>query len=322
MTARTISIDAGDTLLVSVNPLVPPVVVPPPPPPPPVPTGGYDAVFAGDATGATDVTASLSAFLLANSGKSLALAPNGVYRVSRLDLVGATFALAFRGARLVVVNPGTVDEGTVTLKGGNTAIDDLWVVGAGYAWTATTEGQHGVSIIGGTHVLNRPKCQKTRGDGIYVGYGWGQNPATGVVINDPVMEQNARNGIAVVAGEASIYRGHVWQSGLHNLDLEPNTVLGAQTSSVLVDGTDLRLADNIAAVPGLGYAIGGGWGNTTRKKRLIVRNVTADRLECAVAYLNELTVTGCKSDAPATFEYWSSAVPTFSGNANVTLKST
>jgi hypothetical protein len=99
--------------------------------------------------------------------------------------------------------------------------------------------------------------------------------------------------------------------------------VGAQSTSVVVDGVDIRYPDNIpgsGGPAGLGYAIGGGWGYTSIwKPKLHVRNVTADRLSIAVAALSEIVVTGNRSDSPAIFEYWSSGSVSFSGNTNLTL---
>lgn len=288
------------------------------------PEPAYDAVFTGDPTGATDVTAELAAFI--TSGRHLALAPGAEYRVSRLDFVGLRdTVLDFRGA-ILRATPTTDDVGTLRLRGAvNVVLNDPWIVGTGYSWTMPTEGQHGFDILGGSNiVLNRPIAQDTKGDGIYVGYGWGQDtPATGVVVNDPIMERNARNGIAVVAGETTIAGGSIRYSGLHSIDLEPNTALGASTTRVIVRGTDLRDYDDIAEVPGLGYAVGGGWGHTaTRKPLLHVIDCTGDKLEIAVSALNEIVVTGNRSDVPAVFEHWNSGPVTFSGNVNITRKAT
>lgn len=314
---RTVQLDqplaVGDSLVITVKA---PAVQATPPPPPPPPTNGQ---FTGDPTGSTDVTAALTAYLAAGGARSFA--PGAIYKVSRIDLVGKVLSLAYNGARLTSPVPLAVDEGILTLKGCTATIDDAWVIGPGYTWVDAQQGQHGISVIGGNVTLNRPKCQNTRGDGIYQGYGWGQQPGV-LVVNDPVMEHNARNGIANVAGKITINRGSVRWSGLHGIDAEPNTLIGATSTDVLIDGTDIRDYSDIKAV-GFGYAIGGGWGFTTaRKKRLAVRNVTGAKLEMAVSAFDVLEFTGCKSETPATIEYWNSGVPVVSGNVNVTMKGT
>jgi hypothetical protein len=62
----------------------------------------YDAVFDGVATGVTDVTASMIAFLESHDGQRVALASNGVYRVSSVVFTARRLTIDFRGARLLV----------------------------------------------------------------------------------------------------------------------------------------------------------------------------------------------------------------------------
>jgi hypothetical protein len=270
------------------------------------------------------VSASLQAFINANSGRRIALAVNGVYKISRVELRVHDLTLDFRGSRLAA-SLLTIDRGHVTLiDARNVVLNDPNVTGTGYTWVDALQGQHAIDILGGANiVVNRLRSRDVKGDGVYVGYGWGASqPATGVVINQPDIERSARNGIAVVAGETTINGGRLVRSGLHALDLEPNDSLGASTTRVTIKGTDLRLADDLPGTggpDGLGYSIGGGWGYTaTRKPSLVVEAVTSDELSIAVSALNLIRVVNNRSDTPAIFEWWNSSNVTFSGNTNLT----
>ena len=72
----------------------------PTPTPTPLATSTYAAVFAGDATGATDVTAALRTFLQSHNGQRVALATNGIYKVTQLSFTASGLTVDFRGARI------------------------------------------------------------------------------------------------------------------------------------------------------------------------------------------------------------------------------
>ena len=192
-----------------------------------------------------------------------------------------------------------MDEGTLTLKGAQRVDPQRLRTSraAGTRWSMATEGQHGISIIGGADItLNRPKTRSVKGDGIYVGYGWGQSPRVRIVVNTPDIERSARNGIAVVAGEATITGGRiVTLRACTALDLEPNTQVwrrrprgsssagptsGSSTTSTRFPGSGTRSA-------------AAGATRSVRKPLLRVENLTGDRLEIVVGHLSSLVVTGC-----------------------------
>ena len=79
---------------------------------------------------------------------------------------------------------------------------------------------------------------------------------TGVVINNPDIERSSRNGIAPVAGEVSIYGGHIYDSGLHAVDFEPNNDEGALSIIGVVDGVDIRTFQGLDVAGLVGYAVG------------------------------------------------------------------
>jgi hypothetical protein len=287
----------------------------------PAPSTTYAAVFSGDATGATDVSSSLASFIASHSGQRIALAVDGVYKVTRVVVEGVhDQTLDFRGSRLVT--SVAQDLSTFELRGSaRHTINDAYIVGSGYSWTFALEGQHAVHLVGGQDItFNRLITRDTRGDGIYLAHYTTFGTPKNVVLNQPDIQRAARNGVAVVAGELTVNGGKVDRAGLHAVDLEPNDATGASSTKVTLNGLDMRRADDIIAVPGLGYAVGAGWGYTSARKPLLrVMNCTGDTLEMAVSALDTIVVTGNVSGSQATFEHWNSGTTTFSGNTRLTL---
>ena len=252
----------------------------------------YDAVFTGDATGATDVATSLIGFLESHDGQRVALAPNGVYLVSSVVFTARDLTVDFRGARLVAAPPG----GRAILRltdASNVVLDGPSIVGTGYKWEATAgdpaENQgcaperaridvHGASAP----LINRPVTRDTRGDGIYVGYDAGKTaPATGVVVVDPDIQRASRNGIAPVAGGVAVVGGSIARTGLFGIDFEPNDDVGAQSIEGVVTKVDIRNAADLpsasshASAP---YAIAAGGYSSANKRSIWVEDVTGDAL--------------------------------------------
>ncbi len=207
------------------------------------------------------MTASLKSFLQSHNGQKVALATNGVYKVSAVWFTASNLTVDFRGARLLASQVGV--HGILKIQSStNVVLNDPRVHGTGYIWGETTQWEHGIHVDGGTNItINRPVIRNTRGDGILTGYDPGRSvPPTGVVINDPDIERTARNGIAPVAGEVTIRGGHIDYAGLHGIDLEPNDSTEAASLRVVIDGVDIRHAGNISAIGYKGYAISAGWG--------------------------------------------------------------
>ena len=202
--------DSGDLAFETLSTSAPAATVTPAPPagptPRPTPTPVYDAVFPGDATGETDVTSALRSFLQSHNGEHVALAVNGIYKVSSVAFTAKHLTVDFRGSQL---QGSVVGDPVLELEeASHVVLNDPAVNGTGYVWVYSTQWEHGIAINGGSHIaLNHPVTRDTRGDGIYVGYSYGYNsPATGVVIDDPDIARAARNGIAPVAGPGD----HPW----------------------------------------------------------------------------------------------------------------
>ena len=296
------------------------------------PSATYAAVFTGDATGVTDVTAPLKAFLEGHDGERVALARDGIYRVTSVGFTARDLTVDFRGARLVAAVPGVsgiLRLATVT----NVVLNDPEVEGTGYRWAATLgdpadnqdalQNEHGIHVDGGSNIIiNRPMTRNTRGDGIYVGYQAGKNlPATGVLINDPDIAQASRNGIAPVAGQVTIIGGRIDRTGLFGIDFEPNDDVGANSIDGLVSGVDIRRVTDLAATASHAsgpYAIAAGGYSDASKLSMRVANVTGDRLRMTVRNTTSVVVCDNVSDSETTADLPGSTSVVFVGNVRIT----
>ncbi len=294
--------------------------------------GTYTAIFSGDATGGTRVTAELRAFLESHDGQHVALAPDGIYRVSSLTITAHGLTVDFRGARLVGARPGA--PGILRLVDAtDIVLNDAYVVGTGYKWEATAgkpadnqdalQGEAGIHVSGGSNIiLNRPKTRDTRGDGIYVGYQPGNNePATGVVIVDPNIRRASRNGIAPVAGQVTVIGGHIARTGLFGIDFEPNDDVGARSIDGLVDGVDIRRVTDLPATASHAsgpYAVAAGGYSGATKARIEVRNLTGDRLRMTIRDTTKVLVCGNISRKRTTVDITGGTDVAFFGNVRMT----
>ncbi len=281
--------------------------------------GTYAAVFTGDATGATDVTSALRSFLQSHNGQRVALASNGVYKVTQLSFTASNLTVDFRGARLQGSQAGA--HGILRIvSSSNVVLNDPRVHGTGYAFADTTQWEHGIHVDGGAGItLNNPITRDTRGDGIFTGYSPGRNlPPTGVVINNPDIARAGRSGIAPVGGQVTIRGGRIAHVGLHGIDIEPNDAVEAASARVIIDGTDIRGASEIDAA-GYGYAISAGWGHlATMKPSLVIQNTTGDQLGIVVMNTTTVKILNNTSDVSAISEIIDSTNVTFSGNVRIT----
>ena len=294
----------------------------------------YDAVFTGDATGATDVATSLIGFLESHDGQRVALAPNGVYLVSSVVFTARDLTVDFRGARLVAAPPG----GRAILRltdASNVVLDGPSIVGTGYKWEATAgdpaenqdalQNEHGIHVDGGSqNLINRPVTRDTRGDGIYVGYDAGKTaPATGVVVVDPDIQRASRNGIAPVAGGVAVVGGSIARTGLFGIDFEPNDDVGAQSIEGVVTKVDIRNAADLpsasshASAP---YAIAAGGYSSANKRSIWVEDVTGDALRMTFRDTSKVVVCGNVSDQPTIADFSGAADITFGGNIRITQR--
>jgi hypothetical protein len=283
-------------------------------------TTTYAAVFRGDATGRTDVTASLRSFLQSHNGQRVALKAYGVYKVRQLTFTARNLVVDFRGARIQGSQVGAI--GILKIRSSShVVLNNPRVYGTGYHWGSTTQWEHGIDVSGGSYItLNRPVTRNTRGDGIFVGYEAGRNtPPTAVLIDHPNIERASRNGIAPVGGQVTIRGGHIYYAGLHGIDIEPNDATEAGSSRVVVDGVNIRKVGNLRASTGLpGYAVSAGWGYLgTTKPSILIQNSYGDRFNIVVMKTGSVRIVNNKSDLATTAELITSSNVSYSGNVRI-----
>lgn len=213
----------------------------------------YAAVFSGDATGATDVSAAFASFMNAHAGQRVALAVNGAYRFdSRCQVTTDGWTLDFRGAGF---QSNVVNLETLWLVGcDNVTLNDPKMTGRGYGYVDNLPGagpsnnEHLISVDGGSNVtINRPVLDHSYGDGIY-----GTGGATVVVINQPNISYCGRNAFSPVQADFRINGGTVHHIAQYGVDWEPNNATQKPYCKGWVDGTDFRVIGDPSAP---GYSI-------------------------------------------------------------------
>jgi hypothetical protein len=283
-------------------------------------TATYAAVFRGDSSGRTDVTASLRSFLQSHNGQRVALKSYGVYKVRQLTFTARNLVVDFRGARIQGSQVGAI--GILKIRSSShVVLNNPRVYGTGFRWGSTTQWEHGIDISGGSYItLNSPVTRNTRGDGIFVGYEAGRNsPPTAVLINHPNIERASRNGIAPVGGQVTIRGGHIYYAGLHGIDIEPNDATEAGSSRVVIDGVNIRRVGALRASTGYpGFAISAGWGHLgTTKPSVLIQNNVGDRLSIVVMKTGTVRIVNNRSDVTAIAEIITSTNISYSGNVRI-----
>ncbi len=288
-------------------------------PTPPSPPVTYDAVFTGDATGVTDVTSTLRAFLESHDGQRVALAENGTYRIGQMSFTARDLTVDFRGAHIVGDQEGA--RGIIRIQDSTgVTLNDARVTGtnASYAWVARDQWEHGISVNGGSDItLHHPVTRHTRGDGIYVGTGIDSSTPTGVVIIDPDIAYAGRNGIAPVAGEVTITGGRITHVGLHGIDFEANDATEARSIIGVVDGIDIRHYGELP-IAVRNYAVAASGSKAGMKQSLVVRYITGDSLRMTIRNTRVVSVRNNVSETRATIDFPRSSSVTFSGNTRLT----
>jgi hypothetical protein len=179
----------------------------------PTPASACARTFTGDATGATDVTSSLSAFIGGGSNTTSCLKPNGTYKITgqvhvdgdagtrsaiTIDGQGATIKQTTRSTSPIVL----VDHGATGVLFKNLTIEGSNPQPG--IWSITYEHNHGIQfggmLSGGAdHVT----IKNVGGDGFYLsgsyvpsGFQFEEN----VKISNSVVDGNGRMGVAFTDG--------------------------------------------------------------------------------------------------------------------------
>lgn len=209
-----------------------------------------ERVFTGNATGARDVTASLTAFLDKHGGKHLCLKPDGLYRVDGTVRIVNEYGLRLNGRNATLRGrsyaPESAHRSQLRIESGqNMIIRNLNIRGNNpdYArWNGGREHEHGVAIFGGRAIkLINIRVRDTYGDGIYVGYVSGRiAPANTVTLDRVSIARTGRSGVAIVGGNyLRITRAVISDTGLHSVNLEPDAT-DAAIHHVTVEESSLQ----------------------------------------------------------------------------------
>jgi hypothetical protein len=206
--------------------------------PAPTPASACTRTFGGDATGATDVTTALTAFLNGGSNATSCLAPAGTYKITgQIHIDGdagtrSAITVDGQGATDLPVEPSygspiiLVDHGAtgvlfrnVTIKGSNPQPG---------IWNLTYEHNHGIQfggmLSGGAdHVT----IKSVGGDGFYLGgsyVGSGFRYEENVAIRDSVVDGNGRMGVAFTDGanHTTVERSTFRNIAYYAFDFEAN----------------------------------------------------------------------------------------------------
>jgi hypothetical protein len=220
------------------------------------PSAGCNSVANVDASGGTDVTASLQAFLNASPNNSTAcLVAGGQYRVDgMLSLDGRSgLTLNGQGARIF----GTTTSNSPKLRfqlGNDLVVRNLTIesvhpeAGTSNAHVESREHGHAVAIYGALRLTLGPNLtlRNISGDGVYIAGGTtssGFRVADGVTITGCRIERNGRMGVALTDGARNVVvSGCVLdQIAMYPFDLEPN---GVVKGGVLLGSENVRFSDN------------------------------------------------------------------------------
>jgi hypothetical protein len=212
-------------------PAPPPPPEPPDPPPnppdPPDPEGGLNVPGTIDATGATDASAALNAWIASVPNDSTIIFPeDGIYRMgSGITLANRTGLTFIGNGTTLRSNAGTLNTDSLfylNFGNRNIRIYDFNLVGSSPTpgiWNASGEHAHGICIRGGYNVdIDHVTISAVWGDGVYV-----SGLADTVWLHDSTIASCGRMGVAVTSGKnVTVERCALTAIGYGAFDIEPN----------------------------------------------------------------------------------------------------
>lgn len=226
-----------------------------------------ERTFTGDATGARDVTASLTAFLDKHGGKRLCLKSYGKYRVDGTVRVRNEYGLRLDG-RNATLRPrinlsSSAQRQQLRIESSrNVIIRNLSIRGLNpdhRRWNAGRQHEHGIAIYGGDLIkLQNVVIRDTYGDGVYVGYVSGRiEPSSRITLGRLNIARAGRNGVAIVGGHYLVVTDSVIAyTGLHAVDLEPD-LTDADIHHVTIQRTSLGSYGQAGIYTGYAIAVDG-----------------------------------------------------------------
>ncbi|MEO8692715.1 MAG: right-handed parallel beta-helix repeat-containing protein [Acidimicrobiales bacterium] len=188
-----------------------------------------------DATGSTDVTEKLQAFIdRTPDGSTISFPAGARYRVDGSLLIEARKGLTFEGngAEFFATTEGDRERRHWWIRNSDgITIRDVVIHGANpnagmgdAAYRADREAQHGFDFAGTKNaLLERVTVTDVYGDFVYIGLakaGWSKS----VTVRDSTFERNGRQGISITAGEdIRIEHNYISQVRRSTFDIEPNS---------------------------------------------------------------------------------------------------
>jgi hypothetical protein len=200
-----------------------------------------------DATGATNVSAALQAFINSvPNGSTIVFKAGGIYRVDPgLQFEGRS-NLVFEGNGATIKNVGW-DRPALAFWGGNhITVRNLTLLGdnpdAGTANAYHPDGQEGsmgILLYGTSNVeIANVTMSGAWGDCLYVGDGTDRIWSDSVWFHDSTCRLNGRNGVTVNAGRnVTVERVRFDQIALHLLDIEPDHSYEGAANVKLINNT-------------------------------------------------------------------------------------
>lgn len=291
-----------------------------------------------DATGATDVTAALQAFLDAvPDGSTIRMTASGRYRVdgtlkltNRKDLDWDGAGATIEATTIVNTNRRNISLYDSTWI----RIHDLTIRGANPTAGAFDEAhqfEHGIWIDGGSDIeVASVTIENPRGDCVYVGDADGLLPwAARISIHDIVCRGPGRNGVSIVGGRDIRVESNSFEAvGLHVVDIEPNRTDGqggTQAARPFEGATNVAVIANrvVGPVPGYFFAANG-WGSIDGLNVLdnvlegAALRITVQPLPDSGFIRAGIVVRGNRSDTP--YGSTNDAAMTFTRNVDLTIR--
>ena len=203
-----------------------------------------------DATGSSDASAALNAFIATvPDGSTIVFKTGGIYRLDQSILLAGRHNLVFEGngATLRANATGTAALGSpFRLNPGNAyiTIRDFTITGNNpnttTLYTAGQEDQMGVLIYGSTNIeVAHNTISHTWGDGVYIGPNVSTHASSDSIwVHDNAFSSIGRSGIAVVAGShVTVERNSFDRVGLHVFNVEPDYAWEVNTFDTFRDNT-------------------------------------------------------------------------------------
>ena len=224
----------------------------PRPAPTPTPTGLVPPSI--DATGASDASAALIAFLrTVPDGSTIVFKAGGTYRMDSALRFSQRHNLTFEGNGATLKASGGTSEASSLIwvaDGSGITIRDFRLVGNSTTpgvYQGGREGAHGILVDGSRNVqVANVTVSGVWGDCFYVG-SW----ADGVWIHDSTCQSSGRNGVTITAGQnVTVERVAFPKSGYCTFDAEPNFSSEGATNITFRNNTAGTYGLDFAAVEG------------------------------------------------------------------------